>query len=174
MDEAVRRTLRFVAVQLVFVAAFLHVAMGVAEWYKWFDAGFLYPRYDDLWAGFILSGCLILVGLYRAAGADDRRPYYLAGIGAMAFYAVGYFFWHLIGHPRQFLTGSPRLRFEEQVGLQWFVDHATAGLLEFVALASEAMAIVLLAILYVEAGRSAPRNEGDDGAEAETESAASE
>lgn len=97
MDGDTRRLVAFVASQLVFVAALIHVAVGAVNWVRWLSAGFLVPE-DARWPVFVLSGLAIVVGVFAASRAENRRPFYLAGIVVMLGYVVGYFGWHLGGH----------------------------------------------------------------------------
>jgi hypothetical protein len=152
MNRRFRGTVLVVAVQLVFIAAFLHVALGLWNWLRWLEAGFLVPQ-DLRWPVFVGSGLVILYGIYRFFHAETRERYYLAGIVVMLGYAGGYFGWHLIGHPR-WLDPSTWL-VTEQVGLEWFLDHLFAGPAEFFAVTVETVAAGLLAVLYV--------TEADDG-----------
>lgn len=146
MNERLRGTVWFVALQLVFMAALVHVALGVWEWSRWARAGFLVPR-DLRWPVFVASGLVVLYGLHRSLYTEARDPYYLAGIVVMLGYAGGYFAWHLVGHPTG-LDPSTWLT-NEAITLQWFLDHLLAGPVEFFAIAVEVGAAVLLAVLYL-------------------------
>jgi hypothetical protein len=139
--------LEFVAVQLVVVAAMLHVALGVFNWQRWFEAGFLVPE-DTRWPLFIVSGIALLLGTAIAHTRENRRPFYAAGIAVMLSYVVGYFAWHLLGHRQYILFGQGVGT--EQPSLQWFLDHLLAGPVEFGAIVVEVTAIIVLAaLLYV-------------------------
>ena len=144
MDDRRGVALRFAASQLVFVVGLLHLGLGAVNWLRWAGAGFLVPR-DLRWPVFVVSGLAVLVGLYLARGADDRRPYYAAGIAAMLGYFVGYFAWHLTGHRPLLLVGAAPAM--ETVTVGWFLDHLFAGPLETVALFAEALAALALAAL---------------------------
>ncbi len=161
MDGRVRETIWFVAVQLVFATALLHLALGLLNWIRWFNAGFLFPQ-DLRWPVFVISALFIYYGLHRALYADNRRPYYLAGIVVMLGYVVGYFGWHLGGH-RPYIFFGPGAA-SEAITLQWLLDHLLAGPLEFVAIVMEILAAVLLATLYVADRRS---DGGDDTTDSE-------
>ena len=147
MNERVRGSVWFVAAQLVFVAALLHLGLGVWNWLRWVDAGFLLPQ-DLRWPAFVASALLIYYGLHRSLHAEDRRPYYLAGLVAMLTYAVGYFAWHIGGHPVLLIPGTAGVG-TENIGVQWFLDHLFAGPVEFFSVAVEVLAAVLLGLLYV-------------------------
>lgn len=146
MHERLRGTVWFVALQLVFMAALVHLAVGLWEWSRWFRAGILVPR-DVRWPVFVASAIVIFYGLHRALYTEDRDPYYLAGIVVMLGYAVGYFLWHLVGHPAWVDPNTWLVT--ETIGLQWFLDHLTAGPVEFFAIVVEVGAAVLLAVLYL-------------------------
>lgn len=150
MDEGTRRLVAFVASQLVFVAALIHVAVGAVNWIRWLSAGFLVPQ-DARWPVFVLSGLAILAGIYAASRAGNRRPYYLAGIVAMLGYVVAYFGWHLGGH-RLLLVAGPAAGNAESITLQWFLDHLFAGAVEFVSILVETLAAIGLTVLFVTEG----------------------
>ncbi len=157
MDEDTRRLVAFVASQLVFVAALIHVAVGAVNWIRWLAAGFLVPQ-DARWPVFVLSGLAIIVGIYAASRAENRRPYYLAGIVVMLGYVVAYFGWHLGGH-RLLLIAGPAAGNAESITLQWFLDHLFAGAVEFVSILVETLAAIGLAVLFVTEGDGADAGE---------------
>ncbi|MEF8775805.1 MAG: hypothetical protein V5A43_04785 [Haloarculaceae archaeon] len=163
MNDRLRGTVWFVAAQLVFVTALLHLALGLWNWLRWIDAGFLLPQ-DLRWPAFVATALVVYYGLHRALHADDRKPYYLAGIVVMLGYAVGYFAWHIGGHPVLLVPGTGGVG-TEKVGIQWFLDHLLAGPAEFFSVAVEVLAAVLLGVLYVT--EPASDEEGANGAEFE-------
>lgn len=165
MNERLRGRIWFVAVQLVFMAALLHFAVGVWNWLRWYDAGFLVPQ-DWRWPVFVASALVVFYGLHRSLFADNRRPYYLAGIVVMLGYVVGYFAWHIAGHP--LFLGAPPPAGEETIGLQWFLDHLTAGPIEFFAIAVESLAATLLAVLYFHTPAGGSEAESPDDQEEST------
>lgn len=146
MDDRTRSALRFVASQLVFVVALLHLGVGGVNWLRWALAGFLLPR-DLRWPVFVVSGLAVLVGLLLAREADDRTPYYAGGIVVMLGYAVGYFAWHLSGHRPLLLLG--RGTATESVSLSWFLDHLFAGAVETVSVFAEVAAALVLVVLLL-------------------------
>lgn len=145
MEESRALALRFMASQLVFVAALIHIGMGLVEWIRYASIGIFFPP-DVRWPAFVLSGLAILVGLWIAYRAETRRPYYLLGFLAMLGYVAGYFVWHLTGH-RPLLLFGPSTTHE--LTLQFVVDHFFAGTMETLSLTVEAVAAVLLGVLYV-------------------------
>lgn len=146
MDDRTRTAVRFVASQLVFVVGLLHLGIGAVNWLRWAMGGFLLPR-DLRWPVFVVSGIAVIVGLYLAREADDRAPYYAAGIVVMLGYVVGYFGWHLSGHRPLLLFGTGTAT--ETVSVQWFLDHLFAGPLETVAVFAEVAAAILLVVLLL-------------------------
>ena len=145
MEESRAVALRFVASQFVFVAALIHLGMGVVEWLRYASIGILVPP-DVRWPAFVASGLALLVGLWFAYRAEEKRPYYLLGVMAMLGYVAGYFAWHLTGH-RPLLLFGPATTHE--LTLRFVVDHFFAGTMETLSLTVEAVAAVLLGILYV-------------------------
>lgn len=146
MDDRTRTALQFVASQLVFVVGLLHLGLGLVNWLRWLQAGFLFPR-DLRWPVFVVSGIAVLVGIYLAREADDRTPYYAGGIAVMLGYAVGYFAWHLSGHRPLLLLG--RGTATESVSVQWFLDHLFAGPVETVSVFAEVTAALVLLVLLL-------------------------
>jgi len=139
--------LEFIAVQLLVVAAMIHIVVGVLGWWPYLGSEELVPwgiRYPLL----VFSGIALLGGIAYAHTRQNRRPFYAAGIVVMAGYAVGYFLWHLLGHRRYILFGEGVGT--EQPSVQWFLDHLLTGPAEFGAIVVEVAAIVVLAgLLYV-------------------------
>lgn len=152
MDDDTRFVIEFVAAQAVFVAALIHLTAGVTNWLRWVRAGFLFPE-DLRWPLSVVSGIAIIAGLYVGSHRERRRPFYGAGIVAMAGYVLAYFGWHLGGHRLGLVTG-PSAGGPETVGLQWFLDHLLAGPVEFIAVAVEVLAVVLLAVLLLASDES--------------------
>lgn len=158
MNEDRRRILRLLAAQFVFVVALVHIGLGVVEWARWLQAGFLVPR-DLRWPVFVVSGLAIVGGTYYASRADTgtRRRLYAAGILVMAGYAVGYFVWHLTGHRPLLVLGTAAGT--ESVSVEWFLAHLFAGPVEFASILFETLAVVTLAVLLV-AGRTEDQSAG--------------
>ena len=147
MDANTRRVVGFVTAQLVFIAALIHLGLGLFQWLeKLVLAGWLVPR-DARWPVFTLSGLAVLVGMYAAARAENRRPYYVAGIAVMLGYVVGYFGWHLSGHRPLLIVGRGLPHDIDTV--QFVLDHLFAGPLEFFAIFTEVTLAVVLAYLLV-------------------------
>jgi len=162
MDDGTRGLLTFVAAQSVFVAALIHLVLGVTNWLRWIQGGFLLPR-DFRWPVFVVSALLLFVGMYVATHRERRRPFYVGGILVLGGYVVGYFVWHLTGHRPLLLLGNPAGT--ETLSVQWFLDHLFGSLVGFAAIFFEVVAVVALAILFVTE-EEAPADPADvDGVE---------
>ncbi len=159
MAADTRRLVGFLTTQLVFVAALIHLALGLFQWLeKLLLAGWLLPR-DARWPLFVVSGLAILVGMALARNAADRRPFYVAGIVVMLGYVLAYFGWHLGGH-RLLIVAGPAAG-NESITFQWFLDHLFAGPVEFVAIVVETLAALGLAALFVTETDGVAENGGE-------------
>jgi hypothetical protein len=147
MERDTERVVEFVTSQFVFVTALIHLSLGLFNWVRWIEAGFLIPQ-DARWPVFVLSGFAIMVGTFYARRAENRRPFYAAGIVVLLGYVVAYFGWHLGGH-RLFLVAGPGAGTTEAVSVQWFLDHLFAGPVEFLSIVVETLGAIGLAILLV-------------------------
>ncbi|WP_135828235.1 hypothetical protein [Halorussus halobius] len=135
-----------VAAHLAVAVAVVHLSMGLFNWFRWANAGFLIPR-DLRWPLFVVSGLALFAGLVVAAQGRYRRPLYAGGIALMATYVVGYFGWHMGGHRPQFIVGRGTTHQEPFVSV--FVDHLFAGPVEFLAIVAEVALAAVLAYLLV-------------------------
>lgn len=147
MDDSRRGALVFVASQLVFVAALIHVGIGTVEWLRYARYGILLPP-DVRWPLFVGSGLAVFAGMALAYRSERERPFYLAGILAMLGYVLAYFAWHLGGHRPLFLFGPST---GHALTLDILVGHYFAGPMETVALTVELVGAALLAVLAVDA-----------------------
>jgi len=145
MDDRQRLAITFVASQLVFVAALIHLALGAIEWYRYASLGFFVPP-DIRYPMFVLSGVAILAGMTVAWQSERRKPWYLLGFLAMLGYVFGYFFWHLSGHRPLFLFGPAT---SHPLTFQFLIDHYLAGSFETISLTVDLLAAALLGVLYV-------------------------
>lgn len=150
MKDDTRRLIGFFTAQFVFVAALIHLSLGVLNWLRWLMGGFLIPG-DARWPVFVVSGLAIVVGIYLGYRAENRRPFYLAGIVVMLGYVLGYFGWHYGGH-RLLLVAGARGGPVEAITVEWFLDHLFAGPIEFLSILIETLAAAGLAVLFVTAG----------------------
>lgn len=137
--------LHVVTAHLAILVAVIHVALGVSNWLTYLGGGIIVPP-DVRWPLFVLSGLAIVAGLVAAIAGVGRRPLYVAGIGLMLVYVVGYFAWHMGGH-RPLLIVGPGTHHHGST-LAYLVAHVFAGPVEFLALASETALAGLLGVLY--------------------------
>lgn len=148
MDEDTRFVIEFLAAQAVFVSALIHLTLGVMKFLRAARAGV--PFQDLRWPLSVLTGVVIILGLYVGSHREHRRPFYAAGIVAMAGYVLAYFGWHLGGHRLLIVAGqsggSP-----EGVSIEWFLDHLLAGPVEFVSIVVETLAAAGLTVLFLTA-----------------------
>lgn len=130
MDDRYRSAVVFVASQLVFLAAVVHVVVGAQKWGEYASYGILVPS-DIRWPLFVVSGVAVVAGIGLARrSARERR-------------------WYLAGHRPQFVFG-PGTGHEVTVGSM--VGHYLAGPLETFTLTVEVLAAILLLVLYIESG----------------------
>jgi hypothetical protein len=147
MEEDTERVVGFVTAQFVFLAALIHLSLGLFNWIRWFEAGFIVPQ-DARWPVFVVSGFALMVGTFYARRIENRRPFYAAGIVLLLGYVLAYFGWHLGGH-RLLLVAGPGPGTTEAISLQWFLDHLLAGPVEFVSIVVETLGAIGLAVLFV-------------------------
>lgn len=148
MDSDLPSPAHLVAAHLAVIVAVIHLSLGLLNWFRWINAGFLVPR-DIRWPLFVFSGIALFVGLLLAAQGRYRRPLYLGGIALMVGYVVGYFGWHLGGHRSLLFLGEGAGHHREPLA-SVLLDHLFAGVPEFLAIASEVTLAVLLAYLFVK------------------------
>jgi hypothetical protein len=147
MDSDFPSPVHLVAAHLAVVVAVIHLTLGLLNWIRWINAGFLVPR-DIRWPLFVFSGVALFVGLLLAAQGRHLRPLYLGGIALMVGYVVGYFGWHLGGHRSLLAFGESAGQHREPLS-RVLLDHLFAGVPEFLAITSEVALAVLLAYLLV-------------------------
>lgn len=136
-----------VAAHLAVVVAVIHLSLGLFNWIRWAQAGFLVPR-DLRWPLFVISGLAMFIGLLLAAQGRYQRPLYAGGILLMVVYVVGYFSWHITGHRPLLFFGEAG---QHQTPLSTLlIDHLFAGPVKFVAIASEVALALLLVYLLVQ------------------------
>src|SRR6056297_4155004 len=116
--------IHFVGAHLVVIVAVIHLSLGLYNWFRWANAGFLLPR-DVRWPLFVVSGLALVVGLLLAAQGRYRRQLYAGGILLMAVYVVGYFGWHATGHRPLVLFGTGSTHTGPIV--PFLLDHLLAG-----------------------------------------------
>lgn len=135
-----------VTAHLALVVGVMHVSLGVLNWVKWLSAGFLVPR-DVRWPLFVLSGALLLAGLFIALVRAPSRRLYVGGIVLSVGYVVGYFGWHVGGH-RPLLVVGPGTGHSGPL-VSELLAHLFAGPVEFLAIVTELALAVMLALLLL-------------------------
>lgn len=144
MTEDASWRVRLVGANLAFIAAGIHLLMGLRFWLIYARAGNLIPP-DPRVALWTISGLAIFAGMGALYLGAPKRPLYGLGAGMMAVYVLGYFSWHLGGHGKFYLGGNPDLH---GVPLStYLLDHLLAGPIETVSIGIEVALFVLLVIL---------------------------
>ncbi len=146
MDTRSRDALLFVASQLVFVAAMLHIGIGAVEWLRRVQYGLLVP-YQLKFPLFILAGVAVIAGMGLAWQAERKRPWYLAGFVTMLGFVFTYFVFHLTTLEDYLIRGAQG--HSHELTRQVLIDHYFAGPFETITLTIELLAAALLAVLYV-------------------------
>jgi hypothetical protein len=95
------RQLELLAVGLAVVVAFIHMfhptrGIGRLSLLLWADPGLVLDQPRTV--AFVVSGLLLLFGASALALRIATRRLYVAGIGLMTTYVLGYATWHLTGH----------------------------------------------------------------------------
>lgn len=147
MDSDFPRPIHLVAAHLAVVVAVIHLSLGLLNWFRWLDAGFLIPP-DFRWPAFVVSGFALVFALPLATREQYRRPLYAAGIALMAVYVLGYFGWHLGGHRTLLFFGEGHGHHGVAV-VPFLLDHLFAGPVKFLAIAAEVSLAGILAYLLV-------------------------
>ncbi|WP_115865007.1 hypothetical protein [Halorussus litoreus] len=140
-----------VAAHLAVVVAVVHLTMGLYNWLRWLQAGFLVPR-DLRWPLFVISALALFIGLLLAAQGRYRRQLYAGGILLMVVYVGGYFVWHATGHRPLLLFGNGATHTGPLI--PFLLDHLFAGPVKFLAIVSETALAGALAYLLATEPRS--------------------
>lgn len=144
------RQLRYLGAALAFVVAGIHM----------FHPKRGYPRLVllvtsdnlSLLAGdprplvFVLSGLAIVAAVLLVLWGFPRKPIYVAGIGLMLAYILGYFAWHLSGHGG-FLPGREPL-YHGQTPLEAVIGHLREYPIARWSKITELLLLVVLVVLY--------------------------
>lgn len=102
--------------------------------------------FDPRPLAFVVSGFGLLVGLAASRSAQNRDPYYVAGILLAIVYVVGYFAWHFTGHGG-FLPGREPL-LHGLSPLENVIAHLTGDPWAAIAKGTELAMIAVLGVLY--------------------------
>jgi hypothetical protein len=146
MDTRSRDALVFVASQLVFGTALLHIGIGLAEWFRRVQYGLLVP-YQLRYPLFVLAGVAVIAGMAVAWRSERRREWYLAGFVTMLSFVAAYFLYHLTALEGYLLRGAEA--HTHDLTVQILLDHYFATSFTTIALTLELLAAALLAVLYV-------------------------
>ena len=149
MKESRETAIRFVASQLVFLAALIHLGVGLAEWLGRLQVGILVP-FQFRYPLFVFAGVAVMAGMAVAWQSERKRIWYLAGFVTMLAFVFTYFAYHLGGH-RTLIFFGQSLAPAEGLSIGFFVDHYFATMLSTVTLTVELAAAALLGVLYVDA-----------------------
>jgi hypothetical protein len=102
--------------------------------------------FDPRPLAFVVSGFGLLVGLAASRSAQNRDPYYVAGILLAIVSIVGYVAWHFTGHGG-FLPGRDPL-LDGLSPLENVIAHLTGDLWAAIAKGTELAMIAVLGVLY--------------------------
>lgn len=148
MEESRETAIRFVASQLVFLAAIIHLGIGLVEWLSRIQVGILVP-FQFRYVLFVFGGVAVLAGMTVAWQSERERLWYLAGFVTMLAFVFTYFVHHLAGH-RTFIFFGQSLAPHGQLSVAFFVEHYFATTVSTITLTVELAAAALLGVLYVD------------------------
>jgi len=131
---------------LAVAVAAIHIYWGFPRLIVQFRAGMV-P--DPRPALFVLSGIAIFFGIAQVLDGRDPKPLYLAGIGLMATYLVGYVVWHAYaGHGGFFWPWAPAPITHEESTMVIVAEHLLATPLDLASKLLEFVLAGLLVVLY--------------------------
>jgi len=140
-----RAGLRYAAGALAIAVAAIHILWGFPRLVLQLQIGAV-P--DPRPAVFVLSGALIFLGIAQVLDGRDPQPIYLAGIGLMLAYILGYVAWHtVLGHGGFWPWGPEPITHDMPAHLV-VVDHLLEDRLALVSKLLELALAGLLAVLY--------------------------
>lgn len=144
--------LRYAAGLLAVSVAGIHLYWAVPKLYTQFQAGMVPDPRPGL---FIVSGVAILFGIAQVLDGRDPEPIYLAGIGLMLTYLVGYVVWHAYsGHGGFFWPWAPAPITHDQSTVSLVVEHLLASRLDLASKLLETLLAGVLAVLYTQEPQS--------------------
>lgn len=147
MNESASWRAHLLGANLAFIVAGLHLLMGLRYWVLYAMGGVYIPP-DPRVTLWTISAIAIFAGMIALYVGAPKRPIYGLGVGMMLAYVLGYFSWHLGGHGRFYLGGTPDLH---GVPLSaYLLDHLLAGPLETTSIVLEVALLVLLVVLLAE------------------------
>lgn len=151
-DDPAVRVVRTIAGFLVLLVAWLHLLhpqYGLSRLLLFVDVGTIYDPRPPL---FVLSGIALLCGVVLAFYGVRRRQLYLAGLGLMVAYLLGYVAWHTVLDHGAFW---PHIHGHgHEVGIvENVLDHLREDTLALISKTAELALIPLLTVLaWVERG----------------------
>ncbi|MEA1930175.1 MAG: hypothetical protein U9O06_01295 [Euryarchaeota archaeon] len=141
-----RTGVRYAAGLLAVAVAAIHLYWAFPRLFTQFQAGMV-P--DPRPALFIISGVAILFGIAQILDGRDPEPIYLAGIGLMLVYLIGYVVWHAYsGHGGFFWPWAPAPITHDQSTVSLVVEHLLATPLDLASKILETLLLGLLVVLY--------------------------
>ena len=140
-----RAGLRYAAGALAAAVAAIHIYWGFPRLVLQLQIGAV-P--DPRPAAFVISGALIFLGIAQVLDGRDPKPIYLAGIGLMLSYILGYVAWHtVLGHGGFWPWGPEPITHDIPAHLV-VVDHLLSDPLALVSKLLEVTLAGVLAVLY--------------------------
>ncbi|WP_253736732.1 hypothetical protein [Halohasta salina] len=141
-----RAGVRYAAGALAVAVAAIHIYWGFPRLVTQLQAG-LVP--DPRPALFVLSGIAILLGIARILDGHDPEPFYLAGIGLVSLYLVGYVAWHAFGgHGGFFWPWAPEPIVHDEPAAVVVAEHLLTTPLDLASKLLETVLLGLLVVLY--------------------------
>lgn len=141
-----RAGVRYAAGALAVAVAAIHIYWGFPRLVVYIDAGMV-P--DPRPAVFVASGAAIFVGIAQILDGRDPEPIYLAGIGLMVAFLVGYVAWHAVGGHGGFVwPWGPEPIVHDEPAAVVVVDHLLSTPLDLASKLLETLLLGLLVVLY--------------------------
>jgi len=137
--------LRYAAGALAVAVAAIHIFWGFPRLVTQLEAGVIH---DPRPAAFILSGALIFLGIAQILDGRDPKSIYLAGIGLMIAYILGYVAWHTVLNHGAFWPWAHGGISHDQPGYIVVIDHLLDDRLALVSKLTELLLAGVLAVLY--------------------------
>jgi len=151
-----RAGVRYAAGALAVAVAAIHIYWGFPRLVTQLQAG-LVP--DPRPALFVLSGAAVFVGIAQLLDGRDPKLIYLAGIGLMLTYLVGYVVWHAYsGHGGFFWPWAPAPITHEEPTAVIVAEHLFSTPLDLTSKILETVLLGLLVVLY----RGDPRSTDEE------------
>jgi len=137
--------IRYAAGGLAVTVAAVHIFWGFPRLVTQIQIGAV-P--DPRPAAFVISGALIFLGIAQILDGRDPKPIYLAGIGLMFAYILGYVAWHTVLGHGGFWPWGPEPITHDMPAHMVVVDHLLSDPLALFSKLTELLLAGLLAVLY--------------------------